>query len=187
MSTSKLLLKVSLLALVLTCCGYQKPKNFDYGSVTDGIYKNSFFDFSIQLPEDFEIAYEPIIASEPQIAILLTARQYNENVFSPNIVISSEDVRAVTIRSGRDYLLHTKQILQKWEYDYISEDFEREEISKVAFFKMGTISKVEKTVVEQLYYSTIINGFSLSVILTYETPEQKDILLKTVHSMKFGL
>jgi hypothetical protein len=39
--------------------------------------------------------------------------------------------------------------------------------------------------IKQIYYSTVLKGFSFNVIVSYISDEQKEILLKSINSMSF--
>ena len=200
--------------LLTSCISGGKPNDFDYGKVENGIYSNSFFNCELTLPEnwvvqsneqiqgmmqtgedlfvgDDENMRRAIKASEINSAVLVVAFEYELGSaveYNPNIVITVENLRnAPGVKSGKDYLFHSQKLLSQsnMRYDHIDEDFEEEKIGGAIFYKMGASIGIGDIEVYQTYYSTILNGFSFSIIISHAFEEQREELLNSVSSLKF--
>ncbi len=193
---------------------FAEENNFDYGRVENGVYLNDYFKFRITIPvkwvvqskEQVERIKETgkellagedenmkavVSASEINSANLLAAFQYELGStvkFNPNIMIVVENTQSTPgIKTGGDYLFHAKRLLEQgqFKYDYLSEEFRKETINGSEFYIMDAYVNYMNMKIQQNYYSTVRNGFSFSVILSYVTDEQKKILLKSLTSMTF--
>jgi len=195
--------------LLTNCATSEKPKNFDYGEITANVYSNNFFNFKIKIPTDWVILKqsqqtsllekgnnvpreeETVKASEINMANLLNVFQYeigSEVNFNPSIIIYAENNnnKPEIIRTGDEYLNQAKKALMQTQlrYEYISEKTEKEIIDNTHFYKIETHTLTAKDSIKQRYYATVINGFSLLIIITYTTEEQEKILLEAIHSIK---
>jgi len=214
MKTTSKLFKFLFIIILAASCNNKIPDNFDYGSVENGIYENEYFDFKINLPEDWVVQSKEQIdnlknsgkdivagddekmkailkASEVNSANLLVAFQHELGAaveYNPNIMIIAENVKnSPGIKNGSDYLIQAKKLLQQTQikYDFISEDFEKEKISSVEFYKMETHMSYMGLEIKQTYYSTVLKGFSFNIIISYVSDDQKEVLLNTLNSLKF--
>lgn len=205
---------ILIIVLFSNCASNGKPDNFDYGSVTDNVYTNDFFKCKIKLPENWIIQskeqterladmgkdlvagedkkLETVIkASEINTANLLAVFQYELGSaveYNPNIMIVAENVtNAPGIKKGSDYLFQSRRLLNQsqFQYDYLSEDFEDEMINGTEFFKMDAHMNYMGLEIKQIYYSTIMSGFSFNVIVSYVNDDQKKVLLESINSMTF--
>jgi hypothetical protein len=209
------LLKTFLLAFIaIGCISNNRPKNFDYGHVENGKYVNSFFNFEIILPTNWIIQTKQQIehltnlgkdiiagddatmktmvkASDINTAYLLMDYQYERGSaveFNPNISLIAENIKdAPGIKTGSDYLFQTRKILgqSQFKYDYLDKEFEKEEINGTDFYKMNAEINTMGINVKQIYYSTVLNGFSFNVIISFINDQQKNDLLQSINSMKF--
>ncbi|MBS4057586.1 MAG: hypothetical protein KGZ82_09755 [Bacteroidales bacterium] len=209
---SKLLPLVLLLSLV-SCS--QKPAAFDYGKVENGVYLNSYFDFSMQLPEGWAVQsrdqmeniantgkkmlsgndtnLEAVLsAAEVNVANLLAVfeKEMGSPVeYNPNIMIVAENLQhAPGIKSGFDYLYQSRKLLMQgqFQYDYLSENFELVEFDGVEFYRMDARVNFTDLEIKQHYYATVRNGFSFNVIISYVSDAQKTVLFESLGSMRFG-
>lgn len=191
-----------------------QPDNFDYGHVENGIYQNDYFYFNIKLPVDWVVQSKEqtdniantgkklfagddenmkavIKAYEINIANLLDVFQYELGSaveYNPNIMIVAESVKNIPgIKNGSDYLFQARRMIQQgqFKYDYLSEKFDNETINETDFYKMDARLNYMGLEIKQMYYSTVLKGFSFNVIISYISDEQKEILLESVNSMVF--
>ena len=201
--------------LLTSCISGGKPDNFDYGKVENGVYTNSFFNCELTLPEnwvvqsneqvnemmqigedlfvgDDENMRRVIKASEINSAVLVVAFEYELGStveYNPNIVIMVENLsNAPGVKSGKDYLFHSQRLLSQssMSYNHIDDNFEEEKIGGAIFYKMGARISVGDIEVHQTYYSTVLNGFSFSIIISYAFEEQREELLNSMSSLKFN-
>jgi len=190
------------------------PDNFDYGHVENGVYQNEYFDFSMKLPDDWVVQSKEqteyiantgkkiaagddknlqavVKASDISSANLLAVFQYEVGSaveYNPAILIVAENVKnAPGIKNGSDYLFQARRLLQQahYKYDYLSEDFDKERINESDFYKMEARINTLGLEITQIYYSTVLKGFSFNVIISYISDEQKKILLESINTMKF--
>jgi len=203
-----------LLILCANCTTNGKPENFDYGSVTDNIYSNKYFNCTIKLPNDWIVQSKAqteriadlgkdlvagddkkmkavIKASDVNTANLLAVFQHEVGAaveYNPSIMIVAENIKnAPGIKSGSDYLYQSRRLLKQsqFQYDYLSEDFKSESINGTEFYKMDAYLNYMGLEIKQIYYSTITMGFSFNMIISYVNDEQKNILFESINSMKF--
>jgi hypothetical protein len=190
-------------------------QDFDYGRVEKNVYVNNYFRFKMNLPQDWVIltreqadeltkAGQEMVAgddenlqavmkaSEINTANLLAVYQYELGSpvdFNPNFMIVAENIKnAPGIKKGSDYLFQSKRILEQgqFKYDYLSPDFEQENINGTEFYTMIAKLNYMGLEIEQVYYSTVLKGFSFNVIISYISEEQKDVLLAALNTMTFN-
>ncbi len=203
-----------MIILFSNCVSNKTPDNFDYGKVNDNIYTNDFFKCNIKLPEGWIVQSKEqtqrlanvgkeivagedkkiesmIKASEINTANLLAVFQYELGSaveYNPNIIIVAENIKnAPEIKNGSDYLFQSRQFLKQSQiqHDYLSEDFENEVINGTEFYKMDAHINYMGLKIKQIYYSTITNGFSFNVIISYKNDDQKKVLLESIKSITF--
>jgi hypothetical protein len=206
------ILLISLLAIA--CNNQGKPKDFDYGRVENMKYINSYFEFEITLPDNWKVQSKEQLnklnntgrdllagdnetlksvlkASEINSAFLLSANQYEVGspvVYNPNLAIVAENIKnSPGIKSGSDYLFQARKLLKQSQvkYDYIDSLYSKESINKMDFYKMNTELNYMGINIKQIYYSAILKGFSLGIIISFNNDQQKTELLKAVSSLKF--
>jgi len=209
------LLGISFLILITNGCNSQdKPKDFDYGRVENNKYVNSFFDFEISLHTDWIVQTKEqmesmskagkdliagddsqmkavIKASEINTANLLSVSQFERGSaveFNPSMVLIAENTKTFPgIKTGSDYLFQARRLLEQSQikYDSMDKEFTKEVINGTDFYKMNTAIKYMGVNIKQVYYSTILKGFSFNVIISYINDQQEQDLLKLINSMKF--
>ena len=209
------LLTILLILNGVSCKTQDNPMDFDYGRVESNKYVNSYFGFEIKLPIDWIIQSKEqlantfetgkklvagddsnmkavIKASEVNTANLLAVNQYPKGAaveYNPSIVIIAENVKnAPGIIKGSDYLFHARRLMMQsqFKYDYLDEQFEKEIISGIDFYKMNAGIKYLGLDIKQVYYTTVLKGFSLSIIISFNNDKQKEELLNSIKSIKIG-
>jgi hypothetical protein len=215
MNTLSKIIGFIFISILTPCCNSNsQPDNFDYGHVENGKYVNDYFDCNIKLPEawvvqskeqtenlantgrklvvgDDDKMQAALKASEINTANLLAVFQYELGSaveYNPNIMIVAESVKnAPGIKNGSDYLFQAKRVIQQgqFKYDYLSETFENEKINGTEFYKMDAQLNYMGLEIKQIYYSTVLKGFSFNLIISYNSEEQKEILLTSINSMIF--
>lgn len=206
---------VLLLTILFSGCKVETtPDNFDYGKVEGHKYVNSYFDLEMDVPADWFVQSQEqmdnitkvgkdmvagddenmkaiVKASDVNTANLLGVFQHEYGsavAFNPNFLVVAENVKAAPgIRTGSDYLFQSRRLLtqSQFQYDRIDESFEKETINGTDFYKMNAEVSLMGITIRQIYYSTILKGFSFNVIISYSSDEQKDALLKVINSMTF--
>ncbi len=198
---------------VTNCRSQDTPKDFDYGQVENGKYLNSYFNFEITLPPNWIVQTKEqmdnmtkrgsdliagddaklkatLKASQVNVANLLSASQFEKGAaveYNPGMVIIAENVKAAPgIKLGKDYLFQSRRILEQsqFKYDYIDKEFLKETVGGMDFYKMNAEITYLGLIIKQIYYSTILDGFSLNIIVSFINTEQQDELLKSIQSAK---
>lgn len=209
------LIVLLILTVILSSCNSnKKPKNFDYGHIDNNKYLNSFFKLELTLPDNWIVQTKEqtenlsemgkeltagdnknlkaiIDASEINTANLLVVFQYEVGAavdYNPGFMLVAENLKnSPGIKTGSDYLFQARKILKQSQvqYNYIDDKFKKEIISGQEFYSMNCTIDYMGINIKQIYYSTIIDGFCLNVILSYESDEQKNNLDKVINSMNF--
>jgi hypothetical protein len=203
--------------IIITGCDAQENlSNFDYGTTEENIYSNSFFDFTMTLPADWVLQsveetenimeegrklvagddknLESVLkAAEINTANLLVIYQYEMGAavdYNPSLMLMAENLRnAPGIKNGADYLFHARKFLSQGQiqYDHLDEEFEKVDINGMTFHLMNTNINYMGYDIKQKYYSTVLNGFSLNMIITYVYDDQKSELEQSINSLTFEL
>ncbi len=210
------LIGLFVLAVIIASCNPGgQSKKFDYGHVEDNIYVNAFFGLEVLLPDAWVVQSKEqtenitnlgkdiiagddknlkavLDASEVNSANLLTVFKYEIGAavdYNPSFMLVAENLNSAPgIKNGSDYLFQTKKLLQQsqMEFDHIDEQFAREVINNQEFDTMNCSISYMGFVIHQKYYTTIQNGFSLSVIVSFIDEEQRNDLEKVVNLMVFN-
>jgi hypothetical protein len=188
------------------------PENFDYGSVENGVYVNDYFkmrlpfdaSWDVQSKEEKEEITElgkdliedqnfkrSIDASEISNANLFTAFKYElgttEN-YNPSISVIAENINQFPhVKRGRDYLDEAKIIMEQMALDYT---FSYQDNPKILGNQSFDILNVEVdyfgSTYHQQYMSTITKGFSLLLVISYESDAQREELEALVDNIVFS-
>ena len=193
-----------------SCTSFAQGK-FDYGKIEKEVYKNKYFDLEIPLPKDWvvqnkeqmeqltELGKEAITddenmqalidAAEVNSAYLLTLFKYevgapvNSNLSF--MVIAENTKNFPGIKTGKDYLFHAGKLMLATKLDYTIEDeFPKKKIGSKDFYALSATLKIGDKVVYQQYMTTVLNGFSLSIVVSYSDDAEKQELFSTVEKIK---
>ena len=209
-------LTIFLLLIIIASCNNQgKPKDFDYGRVENNQYINSFFDVKMTVPAGWIIQTKEqmdnlskvgkelvtgdnskmkaaLKASEINTANLLSVFQYEVGSavdYNPSLMLIAENIKhAPGIKTGKDYLFQTRKLLEQSQlkYDRLDTESTKEVINGMEFYKMNAEINYMGLTIKQIYYTTILNGFSFNVILSFINDQQKSELAEALNSMKFN-
>jgi len=197
-----------------TCYSQSKPIDFDYGRIENSKYLNSYFDFEITIPANWIIQNKEqmekmakagmdmvigddanlkaaVKVSEINTTNLLVVNQYERGSaveYNPGIVIVAENIKDYPgIKTGSDYLFQVRKLLDQSQvkYDYIDKESSRKVISGIDFYKMNAGIVYMGIEIKQIYYSTVLKGFSFNVIISFINDEQKADLITAINSIKF--
>jgi hypothetical protein len=200
--------------LITSCTPNGKPKNFDYGHTENNKYFNSFFGLELSLPDNWIVQTKEqtenlskmgkdlmagddknlkavINASEVNSANLLAVFQYEVGAavdYNPSFMLVAENLKNTPgIKTGSDYLFQSRKLLKQSQvqYSYIDDEFKKEIINNQEFYTMNCSIDYMGFNIKQRYYSTIINGFCLSAIVTFTNDEHKTNLEKIISTMNF--
>jgi hypothetical protein len=202
---------ILLVFIGLSCKTQNKQKDFDYGRLENNKYVNEYFDFEMMVPINWVVQSKEqntletgknlvagedanmkavFKASEINTANLLSVYQYPKSAaveYNPSILILAESLKdSPDIRKGSEYLFHARQMMiqSQFKYDYLDEEFEKEIISGIDFYKMNSEVKYMGLIVKQVYYTAVLKGFSLSIIISFVNENQNEEILNSIKSIK---
>lgn len=187
---------------------------FDYGNIDGRTYSNQFFHCKLTVPEHWHVQTKTqneelmqkgaeIVAGDNEhlkevldenlirVANLLSVFKYKvgSNLsFNANIVMIAENIKlAPSIKNGKDYLKESKKLLEKSElkYDYVSDEMELLNLGGKSFYAMHANKKIESSQINQIYFASIIRGFALTFVITYQNETDQEILSNILNSLEF--
>lgn len=184
------------------------------GKVEGLSYTNDFFGLSMQIPDKWavqdkksidemqEVGKEAVAGDDEELKKamddskntsfnLLTVFQHpiGANVtFNPSFVSIAENISQFpTVKTGKDYLEGTREILKKAQVEYtFGKDIYEEKIDEISFNVMELSVTVNNIKIFQKYYSTVTNKYSLNFIITYTSDEELKSVQKVLNSIKFA-
>lgn len=201
--------------LLLNCqTSRKKPKDFDYGNIEQGVYTNKFFDFELAVPADWSVQdkeqteqirkqgrellakknkkYSEVIKPDTvSSATLLTVfRNPTDSLtgeFNHSFVIVAENLGTfLSVNSGGEYLRHAREMMRKAGLNYaFRERIDTEKFGNRQFDRMEVTMTINGIDAGQLYYTTIRNGFALSIIASFANDMQKKELKQIFASINF--
>lgn len=203
-----------LLVLVLFSCNKKAnvPMTFDYGSIENGIYDNTFFKFKLPINQEWyvldnkeanevykignevasgedEFLKKKMTASQINVAKLVTTFRVapGTNItFNPSLIINAENLNnSPQIKSVNDYLSVAKQLLGKTAMNI--EYLEEKDLVKIGSQDFGFLkleNKFNETSILQDYYVTLKKGFAISFIMSYTNEDEKEMLYEMFNELK---
>jgi hypothetical protein len=204
---------IIVLAVALAGCWKKAGDAIDFGGFNNSVYTNNYFGLTVTVPADWSIQNQDaqrrlmktggtilsgddknmsavIKASELRVVNMFAVFQYQPGspvTFNPSILGMAEDVRALPgIKRGQDYLFHAKQFMQSGQMNIIfPKDFYSQKIGGRDFDVMESEMAIRGMVVKQRYYSAIIKGYALGLIISFTTDEQEASLQKVLDTVTF--
>ncbi|TXD82542.1 hypothetical protein ESY86_13885 [Subsaximicrobium wynnwilliamsii] len=203
---------VLALVSILGCKQDQKlPNNFDYGSISNGVYTNAYFDmrfafddsWNVQTPEEMndianlgtelitnEGTKQAVKANEINTANLFAAYRYEMEAavaYNYSIIIVAENTNMYPkVKRGRDYLDEAKKMMQQTVVNYTFEDdYSSKNIGGKDFDVMTVSGNYMDASFSQKYMTTIYRGFSVSIIISYDSNEQLQTLENLIDQIAF--
>ncbi|MBN2616028.1 MAG: hypothetical protein JXR71_10090 [Bacteroidales bacterium] len=203
-----------LIATVLSGCGWNGgSKKFDFGHIEQNKYINSYFGMELVIPDGWvartrketrkmvNMLYDTVVkndikprvkASEINTADLLSIFKYKigtSKEYNPGLMLIATNLKnAPHTKTGSDYLSFVRKYLkqrQEVHYMHIDETSKKVMINNQPFYSMSCTINIGINI-NQEYYSTVKDGFSMNVIITYANEQQKKELENIIHSIKFN-
>uniref|UniRef100_UPI003217687A hypothetical protein n=1 Tax=uncultured Draconibacterium sp. TaxID=1573823 RepID=UPI003217687A len=192
--------------LFLSNCRYNHPETVASGTIENGVYTNQFFNFQLQIPEEWTVETIGEIEIETDSAItsnslfqstaentkvlmanLLTIfKEDKKDGFKPNFAIIAEHIsRRPECRNEVDYLKQTKK-----QYENVQSSFS--DIKEIVLGNNIECQTLDNTLsipnleIKQTHYVVIRNDFFLHTTLTYNTTDQKEALTAIINSWKIN-
>lgn len=215
MKPIKLLLTLALTSVfVLTACTKKASDEIDFGKITNDVYQNEFFGFSVTLPPEWsvqddaatqeikELGEEMLVGDDKKMqaatkaaalntVYLLTAFEHplgSPVEFNPSFMSIAERVRNVPgIKEGKDYLFHVKKFLEASQMEIaFPKEIYTEEIDGVSFDVMELEMAMMGSVVTQRYYATIKKEYALSFVLSFASDENEENAKNILQTVRFN-
>ena len=193
----KKVLSSGLIVLLIFACKKEvnMPLSFDYGSIENGVYNNTFFKFKLPInPEwyvldneeadavykigndivagDDESLKKSLLAADVNLAKLVTAfreKPGTNYTYNPSLIINAENLKsAPLVKTTAQYLALAKGLLNQTDMQlkYIEEQ-DKVKIGSQDFAFVKLENSFDGIVVTQDYYCTLKNGFALLFIMSY--------------------
>ncbi len=191
-----------------------KSEEFDFGRFSGDKYSNKYFGINLDLPSDWykqsqeetkrlaqlgmelisdddDVLKKLLKASEVRIAHLFMLYKNEPGApvdFNASMILLSENVKhAPGIKKGDDYLFHARKLLANSaiDYDSITEEFEKLELGGKDFYVMEASKKLNNTSISQLYITTILDGFALGFVLSYDNDLDKMEMMNSIKTIEF--
>lgn len=203
---------VQLLIAITIISSYGQDKDFDFGETEKGFYQNEFFNMEVSFDSLWVIQNKEqlnnlvkagtdlvagddaslkaaVKASKVNTAYLLTVFKYEVGAavtYNPSLMIIAENTKNFPgIKNGSDYLFHSKKLLQQSQMEYyFDKEIFTKKIGESEFHVMEAKIDYLGTTIVQEYMTTVTKGFSLSLIISYTTEEEKEELKKIIDNTK---
>ena len=187
----------------------------DAGTVRDSTYTNKYFGMQVRIPDGWQVqdneATKALIergrdlavgddknldaairASEQRSVTLLTVFKYAPGSpvdFNPSFMCVVERTQDLPgIKKGSDYLFHVRKGLSASK---LAPVFEKEiydtMLNGVDFSVLETKLVIGKSEIRQKYCTTILRGYALSFIISYNTNEELRVENEALQSMKLQM
>jgi hypothetical protein len=209
----KLILFLVVVTSFFGCKEEQKmPENFDFGSIEHGVYSNNYFKFILPFDESWNIQSleqmnetaqigADLITNDTIKAAVKATEVNNANLFAAyryplaeaieynySIIVVAENTKMFpNVKRGSDYLDEAKKLMVQTAVDYeFEEDYTSTTIGDQTFDIMYVSGGYMGNYFKQEYMTTILNGFSFSIILSYDTDNQRQSLQKLLDGMTFN-
>jgi hypothetical protein len=199
--------------LLLAGCGKKASEEIDYGTFTNSVYQNQYFGLKLPLPAGWSVQDQEssqrlmekgtkmmmgddknmkaiIKASEQQTVNLITAFQFpigSPVPFNPSVISVAERIRGLPgVTRGKDYHYHARKLLETSQMRVtFPKEITTEKLGGTDFDVMYVNMSVGPRSVSQKYYTTIMKGYALSFIVSYNTPEDEAKLATILQGMSF--
>jgi len=206
---------ILLLIICFAACNDKTkiPDEFDYGKIEHGVYSNKFFNFEIQLPAGWTVQSKQMVdelqdrgtdaiaaknkklasqlkASEVNVANLLMVSKNpyadHPTEFNYSFAISAENLAAhPQLKTAEKYLDQAKNLMQQSGAYHSFSEYSKEMIGNREFTRMENIVNARGVDVRLSYYVLVEKGFSLLMMITYDTEENKGKLKEAINRIKF--
>ncbi len=208
------LLLISIVLLVSFVASGQSVSPDD-GHVTNGVYHNNYFGFSVKYPQGWvvhgdatnthlrEIGKEratstgALSAASTEVILkntyqLLTTFQYPLGTpdvdLNPAFMVVAENVsHAPGIVTGRDYLLNTRALMIKTGVVPVQDEPLELTLAGRKFFRQDAIIEMKGVTVRQAILISVNKGFALAFILSGRDAQAIDEMVSSFNTIKFSV
>ena len=204
---------ITMSFLLSIWCGSTFATEIGYGEIEDGIYKNDYFNMSIEVPKGWAVQSQAALKeltdrggeliagddenlkavlseSDKQTVRMFAFFKYEQGApvdFNPSIAAVAERVIHMPgIKRGSDYLFHVRKLLQAGQVQYsFPKEIYTKDISGVSFDVMPAEISLANMVVYQEYYAARIKDYVLGFVLTYSNESELNELNQVIGMLKF--
>ena len=216
MSSGKIICTAQILVLTLLFIGCSKKAGdeIDFGTLSNSVYRNEYFGFSVTLPKDWSVqdqqAQRRLMKKGVQLvagddrnlkAMVKTSELQTVNLFAvfehpvgspvaynPSIMAMAEIVRELPgIKRGKDYLFQARQLLEAGQIQVsFPKDYYSERLGGMEFDVMESEISVRGKTIKQKYYANIQKGYALCFIISFTSDDEAASLQKILNSITFN-
>lgn len=210
----RLLFAVPLaLALIGCASAPSAPATIDYGRFEGNVFSNEFFGVSIAVPEgwavqdaatmarlaeqgtemlygDDEEMQRVIEAAEVESLQFFGAYRYplgSAVDFNPSVILMAENLKnAPGVADGGDYLFHAKRLLDQSSVEFrIVKDTYPVTVNGTVLHALDIAITYLGNEIRQRYYTRVMNGFAVAVVITWTDDEALAALDGAVATLRF--
>lgn len=207
-------LALFVISIVLLGCKQEQqlPEDFDFGNITNSIYTNDYFGMRFPFDDSWNVqsvsemndiaslgsdlitnegTKRAVEANEVNTANLFAAYRYDMNLapeYNYSIIIVAENTKMYPhVTRGSAYLDEAKKMMQQTVINYTFEDdYSAKKIGGKNFDVMTVSGNYMDVAFNQKYMTTIYKGFSLSLVISYNSEEQLEELNALIATIGFA-
>ena len=214
MKQSRLIQMFLIVSVLLWAgCAQKASDEIGFGSVKNSVYQNEYFGLTVTLPSKWSVQDQEsqqhlmktgqkmlagddknikaaMKASEMQTVNLFAA--FEQPIGSPvpfnaNIICVAEQVRQMPgIKRGKDYLYHTKKLLESGQVAIsFPSEITTESLGGRSFDVLQAEISMKGQKIRQKYYVAVMKDYALAFIVSFTTDEQESTLQGVLKSMSF--
>jgi hypothetical protein len=215
MNQTKTLYFVFLITCIVLLPGCERKASdeVDFGTFENSVYQNKYFGLTLTVPSEWSIQDQEsqkqmmdtakklisgedknlektIKASEWQVVNLLALFKHPRGTpvpFNPSFICIAERVSHLPgIKEGKDYLFHSKTLLESGQLDIsFPRDISSEKLSGTSFDVMYVNTTLAGITIQQKMYATVTKGYALIFTISFITEEEKASLQGILESVAF--
>jgi len=191
----------------------QQQELIDLGTITDSIYQNRYFGFTLVLPDGWfvqnragleeiqELGKDVLSGDDKNLKSFFEAEEQNSvNLlgihqhppgapvdFNPTLLCVAEKTRQFPgITKASDYLFHAKRTLQMGAIEVrFPKDIYAMEIGGLSFDTLDIELQFGTKTVNEKMLATLIKGYAVTFIIVFDTDVHYDMLINILDSVRF--
>jgi hypothetical protein len=162
----------------------------------NNVYENQFLGMTFRNPDGWKIRLSREINDKKKMDVrdmedlilmtvfpeILAKENYQSNMtfMVENLQYNKE------IKDGSQYLdFSVEGILEAGNYTILSDDYRKVLLGNIPFSEMEVMLKTKNENIYQNYLSTVRKGIAFSIILTYKTKLQSNVMMQSLDLLKF--
>lgn len=213
MNLKQFLFKALLLLTIIPlffCCESNAKKSTDYfnrGYIEDNTYYNSFFNLKLPLPKNWHIMNDgelELLAESSALIKNEKIEKHESEDFIDNTLISIFKYglldaqtynynftllanKIIGVKNGKEAVNELTKILkqQNPNIQITHDDSKAYNFGGKTFFSFDAEQYLFNQLIKQSFYITVYRSYAISIVLTYQTNEQKKELAKFIKNISF--